>query len=100
VTYTHGQLEWCTTIGEDFWLEDARAQDVDATSSTFDADFAHAEVTSQAGGLGVEPGSTSALVGLIDSAKRSLLVENEEMDSTSIESALAIGGPSGCLVRS
>jgi phosphatidylserine/phosphatidylglycerophosphate/cardiolipin synthase-like enzyme len=83
----------------DFWLEDARRADVDATSSTFDADFAHAEVTSQAGGLVWSPGSTSALVGLIDSAKRSLLVENEEMDSTSIESALRSAARRGVLVK-
>ena len=72
----------------DFWVEDARSSDVGAIARTFNADFAHGNATFQAGGLVWSPGSTSTLVALIDSAKHSVLVENEEMSSPSIESAL------------
>lgn len=44
-------------------------------------------------------GSTSALVSLIDSAKRTLLVENEEMDSPVIEGALASAARRGISVK-
>jgi len=47
----------------------------------------------------VEPGSTSALVDLIDSAKRSLLVENEEMDSNEYRIALRSAARRGVLVK-
>jgi phosphatidylserine/phosphatidylglycerophosphate/cardiolipin synthase-like enzyme len=73
----------------DFWVEDTRASDVTAIAATFDADFVHRDVAPvDAGGLLWSPGSTSALVALIDSASRTLLVENEEMDNATIESAL------------
>jgi cardiolipin synthase A/B len=83
----------------DFWVEDARAADVNATVKTFDADFAHVATTYQSGGLVWSPGSTSALIGLIESAKHSLLVENEEMDSSSIESALRSAAQRGVSVK-
>jgi phosphatidylserine/phosphatidylglycerophosphate/cardiolipin synthase-like enzyme len=47
------------------------------------------------GDLVWSPGSTNALVSLIGSAKHSLLVENEEMDSYSIESALEAAASRG-----
>jgi cardiolipin synthase A/B len=72
----------------DFWVEVTRGSDVRAVVDTFDADFARSYATSSAPGLVWSPGSTSALVGLIDSARHTLLVENEEMDSATIESAL------------
>jgi cardiolipin synthase len=83
----------------DFWVEDARAADVSATTHTFDGDFAHAGATFQAGGLVWSPGSTAALIELIDSAKHSLLVENEEMDSSSIEAALKSAARRGVSVK-
>jgi cardiolipin synthase len=74
----------------DFWIVDHNRSDVVAASATFAADFAHrsAPLTSGSGDLVWSPGSASALVELINSAKHSLLVENEEMDSYTIESAL------------
>jgi cardiolipin synthase A/B len=72
----------------DFWVEVTRASDVRAIIGTFGADFARSYVTSSAPGLVWSPGSTSTLVGLIESARHTLLVENEEMDSATIESAL------------
>jgi cardiolipin synthase len=72
----------------DFWVSDTRSTDVSAIVATFDSDFAGHSVTHQAGGLVWSPGSTGALITLIDSARHSVLVENEEMDSSPIESAL------------
>jgi hypothetical protein len=45
------------------------------------------------------PGSTSTLVDLIESATHSVLVENEEMDSSSIESALRTAAQRGVSVK-
>lgn len=73
----------------DFWVKDTNTGDVRAIESTFDADFAHdGTAPRHSGGLVWSPGSTGALVNLIASASHSLLVENEEMDSATIESAL------------
>jgi hypothetical protein len=83
----------------DFWVEDDRGGDVRAVVETFDSDFAHVGTTSQSGGLVWSPGSTSALVDMIDGARHSLLVENEEMDSTSIESALRSAARRGVSVK-
>jgi phosphatidylserine/phosphatidylglycerophosphate/cardiolipin synthase-like enzyme len=83
----------------DFWVEDVRASDVAAVVRTFDGDFAHSATTAQAGGLVWSPGSTSALVGLIDAAKLSLLVENEEMDSPAVEASLQSAARRGVSVK-
>jgi phosphatidylserine/phosphatidylglycerophosphate/cardiolipin synthase-like enzyme len=83
----------------DFWVEDTRGTDVNAVVKTFDGDFAHSATTVQSGGLVWSPGSTSALVGLIDSARSSLLIENEEMDSSSVEAALASSAKRGVNVK-
>lgn len=72
----------------DFWVEDISPPDVVAVMHTFDSDFDHVGTTTQSRGPVWSPGSTSALVSLIDSSRRRVLVENEEMDSPSIESAL------------
>lgn len=74
----------------DFWVLDRNHADIAAAQSTFSADFAHrsASLSTGSGDLVWSPGSTSALVDLIQSAKHALLVENEEMDSYTIESAL------------
>lgn len=73
----------------DFWVEDTSASDVAAIVRVFNADDAGRPVSvSSNGSLVWSPGSTNALAGLIDSARHSLLVENEEMDSTAIEGAL------------
>ena len=73
----------------DFWVEDRSASDVQAALSTFGADFSGSSAPLADGAsLLWSPGSTSTLVNLIGDAKHSLLVENEEMNDTSIESAL------------
>ena len=84
----------------DFWMEDTTSSDVHAVASTFGTDFAHGAVPARASrGLIWSPGSTAALVNLIDSAHHSLLVENEEMDSASIEQALELAAARGVLVN-
>jgi phosphatidylserine/phosphatidylglycerophosphate/cardiolipin synthase-like enzyme len=74
----------------DFWVMDPTPADVSAIESTFGADWSGQ--TTSAGPSGADlvwsPGSQTALVGLIDSAHRTLQVENEEMASTAVEQAL------------
>lgn len=74
----------------DFWIKDTTPSDVSAIADTFDADFANrSDAPVPSGGLVWSPGSTGALVGLIDSATSSVLVENEEMDNAAVEQALS-----------
>jgi cardiolipin synthase len=84
----------------DFWVEDTTSSDVHAVASTFAIDFAHGATPAFASkGLLWSPGSTSALVDLIGSAHHSLLVENEEMDSATIEQALDLAASRGVSVK-
>ncbi len=84
----------------DFWVEDTTSADVAAISATFNADFSHQSVDPHAaGGLVWSPGSTPTLVDLIRVARRSLLVENEEMDNAAIESALESAAHRGVDVK-
>lgn len=74
----------------DFWVETTDGSDVAAITATFGSDFEHRSVAPVgAQGLLWSPGSTTVLVGLINSATHSLLVENEEMDNATIEAALS-----------
>jgi hypothetical protein len=80
----------------DFWVADVRPSDVSAVISTFNADFEGGGSSSvPSGGLVWSPGSTQTLVDLIASANRTLLVENEEMDSPPIQSALIAASQRG-----
>jgi cardiolipin synthase A/B len=73
----------------DFWVADTNPADVSTIVATFNGDFDHGGATGrQSGGLVWSPGSTAALTSLIDTAHHTLLVENEEMDSATIEDAL------------
>jgi cardiolipin synthase len=84
----------------DFWTEDTSSSDVHAVASTFAVDFAHGVVPAVASrGLVWSPGSTAALVDLIGSAHHTLLVENEEMDSATIEQALDLAAARGVSVK-
>ena len=84
----------------DFWVLDSTSSDVMAIARTFSADFDHSGAAASAsGGLVWSPGSTSTLVALIDSARHSLWVENEEMDSASIEQALGAAARRGVAVH-
>ena len=78
------------TTTRDFVVMDDQASDVAAIESVFASDWSGA--TPSPGPAGVDlvwsPGSQDQLVALIDSAVHSVVVENEEMDSPSIEDAL------------
>jgi phosphatidylserine/phosphatidylglycerophosphate/cardiolipin synthase-like enzyme len=90
--------DYATT--RDFWVEDRNVSDVHAIASTFDNDFAHGATPAQPSrGLIWSPGSTATIVGLIGSARHSLLVENEEMDSAPIEQALDVASARGVVVK-
>jgi phosphatidylserine/phosphatidylglycerophosphate/cardiolipin synthase-like enzyme len=83
----------------DFWVTDIQPADVSAIVDTFDGDFDHGGATShQSGGLVWSPGSTTALTDLIATARRTLLVENEEMDSAPIEDSLIAAARRGVVV--
>jgi phosphatidylserine/phosphatidylglycerophosphate/cardiolipin synthase-like enzyme len=74
----------------DFVVMDGQAADATAIESVFATDWAGA--TPSPGPPGTDlvwsPGSEPELAALIASANRTVVVENEEMDSTSIEDAL------------
>ncbi len=74
----------------DFVVMDSQTADVAAIESVFGSDWSGAAPSpGPAGGdLVWSPGSESQLIALIDSAAHSVVVENEEMDSTAIEDAL------------
>jgi cardiolipin synthase len=78
------------TTTRDFVVMDDQAPDVAAIESVFASDWSG--TTPSPGPPGVDltwsPGSQPQLVALIDSAVHTVVVENEEMDSSSIEEAL------------
>lgn len=84
----------------DFWVEDRGAGDVRAIVATFDGDFGRrAHQATDVNGLVWSPGSSGALVRLIAAARSSLLVENEEMDNTTVEEALEAAARRGVVVK-
>jgi cardiolipin synthase A/B len=74
----------------DFVVMDGQASDVAAIESVFASDWSGAAPSPGSPGVDLvwSPGSESQLAALINSAARSVVVENEEMDSTPIEDAL------------
>jgi phosphatidylserine/phosphatidylglycerophosphate/cardiolipin synthase-like enzyme len=74
----------------DFVVLDRDPAAVSAIESVFAEDWSGTPVTGgpTVSGLVWSPGSGPALVDLIGTAKRSIVVENEEMDSATIEAAL------------
>ena len=74
----------------DFAVIDRQAADTAAIQKVFDSDWAGAApAAAPAGGdLVWSPGSESQIIALIDSATRSIVLENEEMDATPVEDAL------------
>lgn len=83
----------------DFWVEVTTPADVAAIEATFASDFlGRGAAAAAAPGLVWSPGATATLVAIIDGARHSLLVENEEMDDATIESALAAAAARGVRV--
>ena len=73
----------------DFEVVDDDAKDAAAIAAVFDTDWNGTKVPAADGtDLVWSPGSEGELVALIGSAKRSLLVYNEEMDDAAIENVL------------
>jgi cardiolipin synthase len=74
--------------------------DVSAIESTFDADFAGhtGPATSDGDHLLWSPGSEADIVAVINGARHTLDVENEEMDSTVVTDALAAAARRGVVV--
>jgi len=77
------------STSRDFAVVDRDAADASAIERVFALDWADQAGTPRDGSdLVWSPGSEQALVSMIGRARRSLLVENEEMDASSIVSAL------------
>ena len=84
----------------DFILADSDARDVATIEAVFDADFSNTAVQPSPGhDLVWSPGSAAALVGLIQGAKKELLVENEEMSDQEIVVALEAAAQRGVDVQ-
>jgi phosphatidylserine/phosphatidylglycerophosphate/cardiolipin synthase-like enzyme len=78
------------TTSRDFAVLDTQPADVAAIEQVFNADWSHTSITPSAGSgdLVWSPGAESEQIALIDSARSTLDVENEEMDDGYITSAL------------
>jgi phosphatidylserine/phosphatidylglycerophosphate/cardiolipin synthase-like enzyme len=89
------------TSTRDFALIDTQPGDVDAIAATFEADWAGRPIAPRAGAgdLLWSPGAQPALLSLIASARHSLDIESEEMDSAAVEQALAAAARRGVAVR-
>ena len=74
----------------DFAVMDSQPADVAAIEATFATDWSGAAPSPGVSGVDLvwSPGSESQLAGLIASAAHTVVVENEEMDSSSIEETL------------
>jgi phosphatidylserine/phosphatidylglycerophosphate/cardiolipin synthase-like enzyme len=85
----------------DFIVIDRNAAAVSAIDTVFDEDWGDQPVEPgpAVGGLVWSPGAEPALLELIASAHRSLIIENEEMDSESIEAALESASRRGVRVE-
>jgi phosphatidylserine/phosphatidylglycerophosphate/cardiolipin synthase-like enzyme len=79
----------------DFWVLDTTAPDVRAIQATFSNDVNSQGTSVSSGGLVWSPDSTASIDGLIASAHRSLLIENEEMYSYDVEDALVAAAQRG-----
>ena len=86
--------------GREFVVLDSDANDVSAMETTFDADWNNTSLPAPNGdSLIWSPGSENALIALIESARTSLDIYNEEMADTKIIHALASAATRGVSVR-
>lgn len=85
----------------DFAVIEDDASDIETIEATFQADFENSTVTPAVGDdLAWSPTNSQAVIlGLVDSAKQSLLVENEEMSDTNVVKALESAAGRGVLVQ-
>jgi phosphatidylserine/phosphatidylglycerophosphate/cardiolipin synthase-like enzyme len=89
------------STSRDYAVIENDANDVAAIESTFNADFTNASVTPSTGDdlVWSPTNSQTALLGIINGAKKSLQVEEEEMEDTAIVSALASAQTRGVTVQ-
>jgi cardiolipin synthase len=85
----------------DFAITDTRPADVHAIIATFNADCAHTSITPPDGAdlVWSPTNSQSSILAVINGAKRTLSVENEEMDDPAITAALAAAERRGVDVK-
>jgi phosphatidylserine/phosphatidylglycerophosphate/cardiolipin synthase-like enzyme len=85
----------------DFLVIDTNKADVAAVAATFNADFAHRKITPPDGAdlVWSPTNSQAAILAVINSAKHTLSVENEEMGYDVITSALEAAAKRGVSVR-
>jgi len=93
-------LNWVTEDyagTRDFAVVDTDRADVAAIVATFNADFAHRAITPPDGAdlVWSPTNSQASILAVIDSAKHTLAVENEEMDDSTITTALISAARSG-----
>ncbi len=85
----------------DFALIENDVNDIAAIETTFNADFVNGTITPPTGDdlVWSPTNSQTLMVGLINSAKQTLLVENEEMSDTAIVNALEAAAERGVTVQ-
>ena len=85
----------------DFAVFDTSKSDISAIVATFNADFAHQSITPPDGAdlVWSPTNSQAAILAVIDAAKHTLSVENEEMDDSVITSALEADARRGVDVK-
>jgi len=85
----------------DFAVIDTKLADVRAIVTTFNADFAHRSITPPDGAdlVWSPTNSQSSILAVINGAKQTLSVENEEMDDPTITSALVAAARRGVDVK-
>ena len=85
----------------DFAVIDTRPADIHAIVATFNADFAHRSITPPDGAdlVWSPTNSQSSILAVINGAKHTLSVENEEMDDPTITAALVAAARRGVDVR-
>ncbi len=91
--------EYYTTT-RDFGIWDTNRADVSAIEAVFDADFGHRSVKPSNGtDLVWSPGSQSQMLAVINGARHSLSIENEEMDDPAITRAIVAAARRGVKVE-
>jgi cardiolipin synthase A/B len=85
----------------DFAIFDTSRADIAAVVATFNADFAHKDITPPDGAdlVWSPTNSQASILAVIDVAKRTLSVENEEMGDSAITSALVAAARRGVDVK-
>jgi len=88
------------TTTRDFAVVDTNAADVSAIEAVFTADFAHKAIAPADGAdLVWSPGSQSQMLDVIAAARHTLSIENEEMASSAITSAIVAAAERGVKVE-